>query len=108
MCRARRAGMVRLTFGLATLLSVSACFGPSRTPGRVTNAIVTGAGLIMTVGGVTRDCTRGSFDDALACDLQAGIGTIAGVALLAIGASGLVYNELRTPPTQQARPCDAW
>lgn len=85
---------------LVGIVPMTACLGPSRAPGRIAGAIVTGAGFVMVAEATTTDCSGGAFGDALSCAIGTGLDTAMGAALLSIGLSALLYNELRTVPVE--------
>jgi hypothetical protein len=55
-------------------------------------------GLVLAYGGATTDCTSDTFGEAISCSIDAGVQTGAGVMVLMLGVSTLIYNELRTLP----------
>ena len=85
-------GMIRIALLLATLSPLTACIGPSRTPGRLGGALVAMTGAALAYDGHTTDC--GDLGCALGTGIQASFGT----NLLIAGVVTLIINEVRCLP----------
>jgi hypothetical protein len=96
--RAESIGMIRIALLLATLAPLTACIGPSRTPGRLGGALVAMTGAALAFDGHTSDC--GDLGCALGNGFQASFGT----NLLIAGVVTLIINEVRyVPPAEPPR-----
>jgi hypothetical protein len=63
----------------------------------VFGGLATAAGIGFLASAVTASCeTEMSFEEGLGCGVGAMFETLAGVVLLTTGASGLIYNEVRS------------
>lgn len=91
--------MIRIALLLATLAPLTACIGPSRTPGRLGGALLTLTGVALTYNGESTDC-----EADLGCAFGGGMQTVVGIKLLALGITTLLVNDLRHVPSEGDEP----
>jgi hypothetical protein len=98
MTRAESTDMIRIVVLLAAAVPLTACIGPSRSPGRLGGTLVTLTGAALAFNGATTDC------EAFGC-VGTALQTNLGVTLLVAGVSTLIINELRyLPPAVEEPP----
>lgn len=86
--------MLRTALLLATIVPLTACLGPSRTPGRLGGTLATLAGAALVAHAATSDC------EELGCTLMP---MSVGNLLLIVGLPTLIINEVRhiPPPVEE-------
>ena len=96
--------MIRILLALAIALPLTACLGPSRSPGRVGGTVMAVTGLLLVTDGATTDCSEGEFGEALGCALGAGAEAGIGTMLITSAITLLLINELRDLPPRVEEP----
>jgi hypothetical protein len=86
---AQTRSMIRIALLLATIVPLTACLGPSRSPGRLGGTLATLAGAALAAHAATSDC------EELGCTLMP---MSVGNLLLIVGVPTLIINEVRYIP----------